>query len=179
LIDRDIVADPPPTIRLLTPTSTSGSQRAKSKGCAFLEFTHRNALQQALKHHQSTLEGRMINVELTAGGGGKSETRLAKVRERNKALLAQRVSCGHNVCPSWFNRNFKTERTEMEDPNGDRISQRPQRFSATSGMEQVPVAKRTWTVGDGDDGAAHGGLKHKKKLKANTWGTGVNAIPVG
>ena len=34
----------------------------------------------------------MINVELTAGGGGKSETRLAKVRERNKALLVQRVS---------------------------------------------------------------------------------------
>jgi nucleolar protein 6 len=34
----------------------------------------------------------MINVELTAGGGGKGETRLAKVRERNKALLVQRVS---------------------------------------------------------------------------------------
>lgn len=86
-------ADPPPTIRLLT-HSTSGSQRFKSKGCAFLEFTHRNALQQALKLHQSTLEGRMINVELTAGGGGKGGTRLAKVRERNKALLVQRVSFG-------------------------------------------------------------------------------------
>ena len=34
----------------------------------------------------------MINVELTAGGGGKGGTRLAKVRERNKALLVQRVS---------------------------------------------------------------------------------------
>ena len=88
------LADPPPTIRLLTHTSTSGSQRSKSKGCAFLEFTHRNALQQALKLHQSTLEGRLINVELTAGGGGKGGTRLAKVRERNKALLAQRVSFG-------------------------------------------------------------------------------------
>ena len=38
------------------------------------------------------LDGRMINVELTAGGGGKSESRLTKVRERNKALLGQRVS---------------------------------------------------------------------------------------
>ena len=36
----------------------------------------------------------MINVELTAGGGGKGGTRLAKVKERNKALLAQRVSFG-------------------------------------------------------------------------------------
>jgi nucleolar protein 6 len=37
------------------------------------------------------LEGRMINVELTAGGGGNSGSRLEKVRERNKALLVQRV----------------------------------------------------------------------------------------
>jgi hypothetical protein len=36
----------------------------------------------------------MINVELTAGGGGKGGTRLAKVRKRNKALLVQRVSFG-------------------------------------------------------------------------------------
>jgi hypothetical protein len=38
------------------------------------------------------LEGRMINVELTAGGGGKSEKRMEKLRERNKELLGQRVS---------------------------------------------------------------------------------------
>jgi len=37
------------------------------------------------------LDGRVINVELTAGGGGKSETRLTKVRERNKALNGQWV----------------------------------------------------------------------------------------
>ena len=87
------LAGPPPTIRLLTPKAKSGTaQKAKSKGCAFLEFTHRNALQQALKLHQSNLDGRLINVELTAGGGGKGESRLAKVRERNKALLGQRVS---------------------------------------------------------------------------------------
>lgn len=34
----------------------------------------------------------MINVELTAGGGGKSENRITKVRERNKELFGQRVS---------------------------------------------------------------------------------------
>jgi nucleolar protein 6 len=68
----------------------------------------------------------------------------------------------------------------MEDPNGDRTSQKPQRFSATSGMEQVPVTKRSWTVGDDDDGQTHrGGSKSKKKPKAKAWGTGVNAIPVG
>jgi RNA recognition motif-containing protein len=80
------------------------AQRPKSKGCAFLEFTHRNALQQGLKLHQSMLDGRMINVELTAGGGGKSESRLTKVRERNKALLGQRVSFLRRMPPLWFHR---------------------------------------------------------------------------
>jgi len=94
LIEPHFREDPPPTIRLLTPKANPGTtqNKLKSKGCAFLEFTHRNALQQALKLHQSNLEGRLINVELTAGGGGKSDSRLAKVRERNKALLGQRVS---------------------------------------------------------------------------------------
>lgn len=34
----------------------------------------------------------MINVELTAGGGGKSDSRLTKLKERNKGLYDQRVS---------------------------------------------------------------------------------------
>ena len=90
---RKKISDPPPTVRLLTPKpSAPGKPTAKSKGCAFLEFSHRNALQQALKLHQSEIEGRRINVELTAGGGGKSEQRLSKVKERNKELDGQRVS---------------------------------------------------------------------------------------
>ena len=63
----------------------------KSRGCAFLEFSTRSSLQQALKLHHSELDGRSINVELTAGGGGKSEHRLAKVKQRNTELASQRV----------------------------------------------------------------------------------------
>jgi RNA recognition motif-containing protein len=73
-----------PTLKATQPTS-------KSKGYAFLEFTEKKGLQAALKLHHSELEGRKINVELTAGGGGKSEGRLNKVKERNKALHEQRV----------------------------------------------------------------------------------------
>ncbi|KAF8202992.1 hypothetical protein BJ912DRAFT_336336 [Pholiota molesta] len=162
--------DPPPTIRLLTPKSISGgpAQKLKSKGCAFLEFTHRNALQQGLKLHQTMLDGRMINVELTAGGGGKSETRLTKVRERNKALLEQREE--------------RVEKEAKEDNSFPNLPSRPQRFSATSGMELKPTTSRTWAVGNEDDGETHrGGVRHHKKSKgpSKTWGTGVNAIPVG
>jgi nucleolar protein 6 len=88
--------DPPPTVRLLTPKVTrpggmTATTKSKSKGCAFLEFSARQALQAALRLHQSELDGRRINVELTAGGGGKSDARLAKVKARNKQLGTQRV----------------------------------------------------------------------------------------
>ena len=76
----------------MTPKSIPGKTVFKSKGCAFLEFPSKPALQQALKLHHSTIEGRQINVELTAGGGGSSERRLAKLKERNKELYEQRVS---------------------------------------------------------------------------------------
>ncbi|KAF5385173.1 hypothetical protein D9615_001345 [Tricholomella constricta] len=163
--------DPPPTIRLLTPKPTSGKQTHKSKGCAFLEFTHRNALQQALKLHQSDLDGRMINVELTAGGGGKSEKRLEKVRERNKELLGQRKE--------------RIEKAAAADGTTiQTLPDKPQRYSATSGIDHAPTARRTWTVGDTDDEETHrGGKRHAKRSKSRpsgkTWGTGVNAIPVG
>ena len=79
-------------MRLLTPKVTRvGATVAKSKGCAFLEFSTGPALQAALRLHQSELDGRRINVELTAGGGGKGDGRLAKVKARNKQLMAQRV----------------------------------------------------------------------------------------
>lgn len=77
----------------MTPKPSATSRpTAKSKGFAFLEFNNKVGLQQALKLHHSDLEGRKINVELTAGGGGKSEKRIAKVKERNKELHEQRVS---------------------------------------------------------------------------------------
>ena len=94
-LTRATFPDPPPTIRLLTPkvthAGTTAAKKSKSKGCAFLEFSTWPALQAALRLHQSELDGRRINVELTAGGGGKSDARLEKVKARNKLLAAQRV----------------------------------------------------------------------------------------
>ncbi|KAJ7751251.1 hypothetical protein DFH07DRAFT_530790 [Mycena maculata] len=161
--------DPPPTVRLRTPKpSMPGKPVNKSKGCAFVEFSHRNALQQGLKLHQSELEGRRINVELTVGGGGKSDVRLTKLKERNKGLFDQRKD--------------RIEKLAKSDPSLSAVPDMPQRFSATSGLEQVQSKRRTWTVGDEEeDGETHrGGKKHTKiRPRGKQWGTGVNAIPVG
>lgn len=40
--------------------------------------------------HHSVLDGREINVELTAGGGGRSEARMGKLAERRERVGGQR-----------------------------------------------------------------------------------------
>ncbi|KAL1760963.1 hypothetical protein FB107DRAFT_269668 [Schizophyllum commune] len=155
--------EPPPEIRLLTPKTTKpGAAPTKSKGCAFLEFQNKTALQQALKLHQSELEGRLINVELTAGGGGKSEARLNKLKQRNKEMLTRRDK-------------------KAAKGNDGAVPERPQRYSATSGLEQAPLKKRTWSVPDADDDITHrGGKKHVRgKKRSKAFSTGMNAIPIG
>lgn len=73
------------------------------------------------------------------------------------------------------------EKLAKSDSSLSAVPDLPQRFSATSGLEQVQSKARTWTVGDEDDGETHrGGKKHiKARPRGKQWGTGVNAIPVG
>lgn len=78
-----------PSVRLLT-EKASGSQPPKSRGIAFLEVLSSEEMQKCLKLHHSILNGRQINVELTAGGGGKSAARKGKIAERNERVGVQR-----------------------------------------------------------------------------------------
>ncbi|KAI0801021.1 hypothetical protein C8Q74DRAFT_1364672 [Fomes fomentarius] len=189
--------DPPPTVRLMTSKPADKPKPTlKSKGFAFVEFTHRNALQQGLKLHQSELEGRKINVELTAGGGGKSEARIEKVKKRNRELHEQRVRPTIYLSISWSLSDLfqkiqvlkrsttrKTSEIGSEAPEQEVQTERPQRYSATSGVDQMPFKKRTWSIPEaGDDEGASGkkrGSKKGKKWLPKALGTGVNAIPVG
>ncbi|KNC49956.1 uncharacterized protein AMSG_06266 [Thecamonas trahens ATCC 50062] len=67
------------TFRLNTDRHTG-----KSKGCGFIEFSSPSALHAAVVHvHHSKLHGRVINVELTAGGGGKAAKRQEKILVKN------------------------------------------------------------------------------------------------
>ena len=43
----------------------------QSKGCAFLEYSDAESHGNALGMHLTKLHGRLINVELTVGGGGR------------------------------------------------------------------------------------------------------------
>lgn len=69
-----------------------------------------------------------------------------------------------------------------EDEDVDVQMDRPQRYSATSGVDQVPLKKRTWSIPEADEEGSSGkkrGSKKGKKRPPKPLGTGVNAIPVG
>jgi len=59
---------------------------------------------------------------------------------------------------------------------------KPQRHSGTSGEERAVVARKTWSVPEGDETAGRGGKKHVKKRGAKKaskpWASGANAIAV-
>eukprot|EP01104_Vermistella_antarctica_P019081 TRINITY_DN7311_c0_g1_i1.p1 TRINITY_DN7311_c0_g1~~TRINITY_DN7311_c0_g1_i1.p1 ORF type:complete len:167 (-),score=34.31 TRINITY_DN7311_c0_g1_i1:392-892(-) len=74
-----------PRVRLLTDRVTK-----KPRGCAFIEFASKRALQKALKLHHHTMDERVINVELSAGGGGTGSQRTAKIKTKNDRLTEQR-----------------------------------------------------------------------------------------
>lgn len=62
-----------------------------SKGCGFMELGSYGAMQSALKLHRSRLKRKYINVEVTCGGGGKTEGRRAKIAEKNRILRKKRA----------------------------------------------------------------------------------------
>lgn len=80
-----------PSVRLLTNKAKPGSTMGPtSRGIAFVEFPNSTLLQQALKLHHTDIDGRRINVELTAGGGGSGQARKEKIEARQGRLGEQR-----------------------------------------------------------------------------------------
>ena len=63
----------------------------KSRGCGFMELGSDKAMQNALKFHRSRVLGKCINVEVTCGGGGKSERRKVKITEKNRKLRMKKA----------------------------------------------------------------------------------------
>ncbi|KZT55045.1 hypothetical protein CALCODRAFT_455914, partial [Calocera cornea HHB12733] len=82
-----------PSIRLRLPAAPKPGQQqppaaqaaqGRAKIFAFLEFRDSASLQGALKLHRSNLGGKLINVELTVGGGGRGEGRREKLDAKRK-----------------------------------------------------------------------------------------------
>ncbi|KID95269.1 RNA binding protein, partial [Metarhizium majus ARSEF 297] len=79
------------------------------RGIAFVEFANVWTMRTCLdKFHHTEFEGRRINVELTAGGGGKTKFRKDKIREKNQKLDENRA------------KRIERERAAKEESGGQR-----------------------------------------------------------
>ncbi|TIB40556.1 hypothetical protein E3P86_00624 [Wallemia ichthyophaga] len=150
-----------PEVRLLTNrTREDGKWQAKSKGAAFLEWDTVDALQKALKYHHTHLGKRSINVELSAGGGGKSKNRLQKINARNADLDTQRAKTyNKKIGPA-----KEAHKTEMAEQGGK------QRDSTTSGV--APKAKPAPSQKTQND-------SNNTSKKSTYKPSGANVIPLG
>ncbi|KAK9475787.1 hypothetical protein V1514DRAFT_338996 [Lipomyces japonicus] len=88
LLNEHLAACKPDVIRIPTDKKTG-----RVKGFAFAEFIGSDAskrMKACLRLHHTDYGGRRINIELTAGGGGKGESRQQKLKEKNEKLEEER-----------------------------------------------------------------------------------------
>lgn len=157
-------------MRILTakpsPTATAIAL-SKTKGCAFIEFTSPLALQAALRLHEEELKGRKLNIELTAGGGGKSAGRTAKLEGKRQTLTDERARTKKN----------KAEREGVEPiEDGDKSS----RWKKTPVVEDEKLNKAGRKVRDRR--LTKGGEEKEKERQRKTalWASsGANSVALG
>lgn len=133
--------------------------KPQSKGCAFVEFKSSEALRKALKFHHTMLEGRKINVELTAGGGGKSENRQEKIKAKNAGLEKERQKLhGKYVAP----KNEARKQAREGKDESDRPAKRARKDEG----------------GEGESGGSWGRNSGKERKLPRFMATGSNAVRV-
>ncbi|KAK0529702.1 hypothetical protein OC834_003590 [Tilletia horrida] len=116
-----------------------------SRGCAFLEFTTAQALQKALRFHHTQFGGRQINVELTAGGGGKSAGRTEKIKAKNSELETERAKLHEKyIAPAAASK--KASAAERGGGSKEGVAQWGPRSGkgVTSGTSSAPGKGKKW-----------------------------------
>lgn len=159
---------------LTTKADPKSNQPPKSRGIAFLELPSSAAMQACLKLHHSLLQGRRINVELTAGGGGKSEGRQEKIKSRNERVGGQRerraerekeaegeASAGGEAEAGPRRQRGSKRKHDEEPPASAEGSSRP----ANAGERQVEVVRADGEVTNPDGSVVkiRGGRRVKAK----------------
>lgn len=86
----------------------------KPKGFCFIEVQNQSDFQKLLKMHHSELLGRKINVELSAGGGGNSQSRKLKIKKKNEKFDKYRKSI-HKSAQKFKESNKNPENSKNQD----------------------------------------------------------------
>lgn len=116
----------------------------QDKGIAFMEFlekskeessSFRSRMDLALAKHHAIFEGRKINVELTAGGGGNSKARLEKIKEKNLKVEEERKQ---KAAKAARENKKKKEKKELDKQSGASTS--AEQTSAPGGIHPSRLA---------------------------------------
>ncbi|ORY97564.1 hypothetical protein BCR43DRAFT_523710 [Syncephalastrum racemosum] len=68
----------------------------ESKGYAFAEFKNNDCFMKCLQLDGQKFASRKLNIQLTAGGGGKTAARTEKIKERNDTLKSKLLKSSKN-----------------------------------------------------------------------------------
>ncbi|EPQ29059.1 uncharacterized protein PFL1_03348 [Pseudozyma flocculosa PF-1] len=147
----------------------------QSKGCAFLEFKTHAAVQKALRFHHTMLGGRQINVELTAGGGGKSAARKDKIAKKNQALEKERQKIHESfVAPAAASHKAKQAEAAARGEGGPPKKKMRSDSAGGEGGAQWG-SRRGGGAGQGSRGGARGGARGGRGMPRFA-ASGANAV---
>lgn len=121
----------PQGVRLQTDPVTK-----KPKGFAFIDLANAQALDKVLNLHHSSLAGRRINVELTAGGGGSGEKRKAKIAKKNEKLDVERETAQKTK------REAEAKKAKVRGPRPDSKAVKDDKQKRETEMNDVNPARR-------------------------------------
>lgn len=126
----------PTAVRLQTDPVTK-----KPKGFAFVDLPDFMSLDKVLNLHHTSLGGRKINVELTAGGGGSGESRRAKIAKKNEKLEVERETAQKT------RRDAEAKKARAGGKDERRVTTTG-RGGGGGGAEEVEKAKRQSEMAD-------------------------------
>ncbi|KAH8882672.1 hypothetical protein GQ53DRAFT_665327 [Thozetella sp. PMI_491] len=130
----------PSDVRVLT---ERGNPK-KCRGMAFVEFDNYDRMKTCLEkfHHTEFNDGispvRKINVELTAGGGGKTADRQDKIKEKNRKLNEERIRRTQREEAA------KLERQKEAKAKAQTVEEKEENDIHPSRRGRVPVRGKKW-----------------------------------
>ncbi|KAK6341941.1 hypothetical protein TWF730_001424 [Orbilia blumenaviensis] len=107
------------------PATTEGGEAKDQpicKGYAFVEFPDAGRMKSCLSlFHHSEFEGRKINIELTAGGGGRNNDRKERVKAKNDSLNVERRKRYEEDKKKKLERGERVEEEKVEEEIEDGV----------------------------------------------------------
>ncbi|KAF2271000.1 hypothetical protein CC78DRAFT_611043 [Lojkania enalia] len=138
-------------------------ESGKCRGFGFLEFERFDRMETCLKKYNHSMfpdarkkEGRKINIELTAGGGGNNASRKSKIQAKNDKLANER-------------QHDREKRDEIEAKQAERKEKKEVRQKYGKGRKKVQEAPAPVEAVDAESGMHPSRLARMQEPAIHNW----------